>query len=196
MVDQSDALLLAACNSIGTAAYDNQAVAAYLLEWLKTLHLMGKGDESSPKFRQECLNRYGFDPLVAPGGVSEDRLLTAEDMLFRVADAKCRGSPEDAARKILQDFRTGRLGPVSLQLAPQKSDDEGQAKVEIMRGVAALGGVGEEMAVAAEDLERIRVQERDDRAKAAMETAKQRGLDLPPIVTKEDEIGKGLFDGW
>ena len=65
-----------------------------------------------------------------------------------------------------------------------------------MRGVAALGGVGEEMAVAAEDLERIRVQERDDRAKAAMETAKQRGLDLPPIVTKEDEIGKGLFDGW
>jgi hypothetical protein len=30
-------------------------------------------------------------------------------------------------------------------LAPQKSDDEGQAKVEIMRGVAALGGVGEEI---------------------------------------------------
>ena len=232
MVDQSDALLLAACNSIGTAAYDNQAVAAYFLEWLKTLHLMGKGDESSPKFRQECLNRYGFDPLVAPIDVSEDRLLTGEDMLFRVADAKCRGSPEDAARKILQDFRTGRLGPVSLQLAPQKSGDEGQAKVEIMRGVAALGGVGEEMTIAAEDLERIRVQERDDRAKAAMETAKQRGLDLPPIVTKvvengddidkvksgdgntersynteggadmlrkspkEDEIGKGLFDGW
>ena len=236
MVDQSDALLLAACNSIGTAAYDNQAVAAYLLEWLKTLHLMGKGDESSPKFRQECLNRYGFDPLVVPDDAAEDRLLTGEDMLFRVADAKCRGSPEDAARKILQDFRTGRLGPVSLQLAPQKSDDEGQVKVEVMRGVAALGGVGEEMAIAAEDLERIRAQERDDRAKAAMETAKERGLELPPMVEKkvesgsdtasamsredrdsgdsaddgavegdagvstdppkEDEIGKGLFDGW
>jgi len=232
MVDQSDALLLAACNSIGTAAYDNQAVAAYFLEWLKTLHLMGKGDESSPKFRQACLNRYGFDPLVVPDDATEDRLLTGEDMLFRVADAKCRGSPEDAARKILQDFRTGRLGPVSLQLAPQKSDDEGQAKVEIMRGVAALGGVGEEMVIAAEDLERIRAQERDDRAKAAMETAKERGLELPPMVErtaengggidkvkrddrdlenddnteedagmstkppKEDEIGKGLFDGW
>ena len=61
-------------------------------------------------------------------------------MLFRVADAECRGSPEDAARKIhvSQDFRTGRLGPVSLQLAPQKSDNEGQVKVETMRGVAAL----------------------------------------------------------
>ena len=233
MVDQSDALLLAACNSIGTAAYDNQAVAAYLLEWLKTLHLMGKGDESSPKFRQECLNRYGFDPLVVPDDAAEDRLLTGEDMLFRVADAKCRGSPEDAARKILQDFRTGRLGPVSLQLAPQKSDDEGQVKVEVMRGVAALGGVGEEMAIATEDLERIRAQERDDRAKAAIETAKERGLELPPMVEKkaesgsdvsaleaasnsggvdydgvegaaetpidpsmEDEVGKGLFDGW
>jgi len=223
MVDQSDALLLAACNSIGTAAYDNQAVAAYLLEWLKTLHLMDKGEESSPKFRQECLNRYGFDPLIVPADAAEDRLLTGEDMLFRVADAKCRGSPEDAARMILQDFRTGRLGPVSLQLAPQKSDDEGQVKVEVMRGVAALSGVGDDMVIAAEDLERIRAQERDERAKAAVETAKERGLELPPIVEKKvksdsdegstlakeegdnennggapenNEIGKGLFDGW
>ena len=43
------------------------------------------------------------------------------------------------------------------KLAPQKSDEEGQVKVEVtcVRGVAALGGVGEEMAIAAEDLERI-----------------------------------------
>ena len=120
---------------------------------------------------------------------AEDRLLTGEDMMFRVADAKCRGSPEDAARKILQDFHTGRLGPVGLQLAPQKSYDEGQVKVEVMRGVAALGGVGGEMAIAAGDLERIRAQERGDRAKAAMETAKERGLELPPMVEKKVESG-------
>ena len=61
--------------SYGAAARDNQAVAACLWEWLKALRLMGKGDESSPKFRQECLNRYGFDPLVVPDDAAEDRLL-------------------------------------------------------------------------------------------------------------------------
>jgi len=224
MVDQSDALLLAACNSIGTAAYDNQAVAAYLMEWIKTLHLMGYGDDSSPKWREACLDRYGFDPLMKPDGGSSDRLLTGEDMLFRVADAKCRGLPEDASRMILQDFRAGRLGPVSLQLAPRSSDDKGQVRVDVMRGVASLGGVGEEMTMAAEDRERLKAEQRDERARIAVETAKERGVELPPMVErrvdgistgsragdeadddtegmstpppKEDEIGKGLFDGW
>ena len=44
---------------------------------------------------------------------------------------------------------------------------------------------------AAEDLERIRAQERDDKAKAAMETAKERGLELPPMVEKKVESGSG-----
>ena len=44
-------------------------------------------------------------------------------------------------------------------------------------------------AIAAEDLERIRAKERDDRAKAAMETAKERGLELPPMVEKKVESG-------
>ena len=39
-------------------------------------------------------------------------------MLYMVADNKCKTSVEDAARKILQDFRTGRMGNICLQLAP------------------------------------------------------------------------------
>ena len=56
---QSNALLAAACNLIGTRAYNNQAVASYFVEWYKTLHLMdeedgtseaGRGSKRAPKF--------------------------------------------------------------------------------------------------------------------------------------------------
>lgn len=241
MLDQSDALLLAACNSIGTAAYDNQGVASYLFEWLKTLHLMGRGDHAAPRFRVECLKRYGFDPLVPPASGSGDgdeasdpapspdpgRLLTGEDMLFRVANSKCRGSPEDAARMMLQDFRSGRLGPIGLQLAPESGDDDGQVKVDVRRGVTSLGGIEDETAGSEEEIERAAAERRGERARVAVETARQRGLQLPPMVeartgrneeeeagenivagvfevnsesaaakVDDNDVGKGLFDGW
>jgi ribosome biogenesis GTPase A len=63
-MDQSDALLLAACNSIGSAAYDNQGVASHLMQWIQALHLMGQGDVVAPEWRNKCLQRYGFDPCV------------------------------------------------------------------------------------------------------------------------------------
>ncbi|KAL3914884.1 MAG: hypothetical protein SGARI_008313, partial [Bacillariaceae sp.] len=63
MEDQSDALLLAACNCIGQAAYDNQAVAAYLCEWIKAIHIIGKEHLSAPEWRNKVKERYGFDPL-------------------------------------------------------------------------------------------------------------------------------------
>ena len=85
MVDQSDALLLAACNCIGQAAYDNQAVAAYLCEWIKSIHIMERERVAAPQWRQKCQERYGFDPLK----VQEDgEYLTGEDMLFLVADSE------------------------------------------------------------------------------------------------------------
>jgi hypothetical protein len=182
MIDQSDAVLLAACNCIGDAAYDNQAVAAYLFEWLKALHLMGKGDVAAPEWIEKCKERYGFHPL-------EDDL-TGEDMLFKVADNTCRGLAEDASRKMLQDFRSGRLGPICLQLAPESGDDEGQLKVTL----------GTEQQFEEEK------QEREDavlaRAEAAVKTAAEQGLELPPVVQtvidNQDakDAGKGLFDGW
>jgi ribosome biogenesis GTPase A len=181
MIDQSDAILLAACNCIGDAAYDNQAVAAYLFEWLQALHRMGKGPMAAPDFRTKCKERYGFDPI----GHEE---LTGEDMVFKVADDFCRGSPEDAARKMLQDFRTGRLGPICLQLAPESEDDDGQRKVPL----ASEHRKSEQREKLAREDGRIA------RAEAALETAQKKGLQLPPMIQgrKESEVGKGLFDGW
>jgi ribosome biogenesis GTPase A len=182
MLDQSDALLLAACNCIGQAAYDNQAVAAYLCEWIKAIHTMNREHVNAPIWRERCKERYGFDPV--------DDEMTGEDILFEVADRNCQGNAEDAARKILQDFRTGRMGPIALQLAPETEEDEGQLQLPIGRSSNRASKRNEEWE-----------REQQDRARNAMETAKKRGLELPPMVENpgkadEDDIGKGMFDGW
>lgn len=191
MVDQSDALLLAACNCIGQAAYDNQAVAAYLCEWLKTINLMKKEATSCPEWRSKCKERYGFDPLQKSDESGD--YLTGEDMLFKVADNTCRGDPEDASRKILQDFRAGRMGPISLQLAPESEADQGQLPVEF--------GEKLQQQQRSEDRFMMQQQEQETRARHAVQAAKERGLELPPVVEsggveKSDDIGKGMFDGW
>lgn len=192
MVDQSDALLLAACNCIGQAAYDNQAVAAYLCEWLKTIHLMNKEGQVCPDWRRKCKERYAFDPMTKSQETGE--YISGEDMLFLVADNTCQGDPEDASRKILQDFRTGRMGLISLQIAPESENDNGQLAVK-------FGDEHER-----QELRQERVKARQEaqaaRAKEAAEIAKERGLELPPVVDsgvarKDDgDIGKGMFDGW
>jgi ribosome biogenesis GTPase A len=203
MVDQSDALLLAACNCIGQAAYDNQAVAAYLCEWLKAIHIMEKQYLTAPEWQKKCKQRYGFDPLQKVKREEfdfiQEEYMTGEDMLFRVADELCRGDAEDAARKILQDFRTGRMGPVALQLAPETEEDGGQLSVPIGDGTV----LGKQSNSEGYD-EEFEKQAQEERARIAVETAKQRGLELPPIVdgTAEDsegavaDVGKGMFDGW
>lgn len=246
MLDQGDALLLAACNSVGVGAYDNQAVAAYLCDRIQALVLTGEGADdnvAAPKWREKCKERYGFDPLrrlseqniaarwgsgstdgsaenwIAFAARNRDRLPTGEDMLFIVADNTCRGDPENAARKILQDFRTGRMGPVALQLAPASEGDDGQAYVDHSVGKEGLEvrqvESPSDMRRAAEEQERRQKEGIEQRARAAMEAAKERGLDLPPVMeeaaaSKEDapvneesaekpaesEVGKGLFDGW
>jgi len=205
MVDQSDALLLAACNCIGQAAYDNQAVAAYLCEWLKAVHIMDKQYLTAPEWQKKCKERYGFDPLQKiqreDDDIVQEEYLTGEDMLFKIADNLCRGDAEDASRKILQDFRTGRMGPISLQIAPETEEDGGQLTVPIgdgtILGRQSLQGEGFDA-----ELEK---QGREERARIALETAKERGLELPPIVDgdadeeSEDataDVGKGMFDGW
>ncbi|KAL7534558.1 hypothetical protein ACHAXR_005950 [Thalassiosira sp. AJA248-18] len=243
MLDQNDALLLAACNSVGVGAYDNQAVAAYLCDRIQSLVLLGQGKDSTaaPVWRQKCIERYGFDPIrplseqnIAARWGSEntdgsantwinfaadnhDRIPTGEDMLFIVADNTCKGDPENAARKILQDFRTGRMGPVALQLAPESEVDEGQTFVSGVR----KDGLDVRVVVSPGDIKRA-VEEQDrrqkegieQRAKAAMVAAKEKGLGLPPVIESavndeggvekdegtqkpaESEVGKGLFDGW
>ena len=136
LADQSDAMLLAACHCIGEASYDNQAVAAYLCEWLLSVHTLSYHKLVAPHWRNKVIERYKFDPITKSkpkqlypheedidsptnnNRNSYDDRLTGEDMLYLVADYTCQGDPEDAARKILQDFRAGRMGPICLQVAP------------------------------------------------------------------------------
>jgi ribosome biogenesis GTPase A len=195
LVDQSDATLLAACNCIGDAAYDNQAVAAYLCEWLLSLYRLGYGPVSAPDWQKRAKERYAFDPLedkMDEYGTAVPR--TGEDMLFDVADNTCQGDPEDAARKILQDYRTGRMGLICLQVAPASKEDKGQTRIRL----------GTETAGVQEERQQERVRARDERAQAALQTAKERGLELPPTLGTEqeegsvkiDQVGKGQFDGW
>jgi hypothetical protein len=186
---------------------------------------MGKGDVTAPQWRTKCLERYGFDPLEEipiETSVDEDdekdnnaprrtRLRTGEDMLFQVADNTCRGDPEDASRKILQDFRTGRLGLICLQVAPETEDDAGQVKVPIGRmhdNGGALnqgGGGGGGASGGLQSKEEWLQQERQERARRAVQVAKERGLELPTTGsaakgseadTVDVTVGKGLFDGW
>lgn len=244
MIDQGDALLLAACNSIGVGAYDNQAVAAYLCDRLQALAMSDKESITVPQWRKECKSRYGFDPLlqlskqnIAARWGSEntdgsaqnwiefaaknhDRIPTGEDMVFIVADNCCMGDPENAARKILQDFRSGRMGPITLQCAPETEEDDGHAYVDSLQqdGLHSINPVNaNDLVRATEELQKRQQEEIEERAAAARESAKTKGLELPPVVEDalnseekaqqcsdqsapakpvESEVGKGMFDGW
>ncbi len=244
MLDQNDALLLAACNSIGVGAYDNQAVASYLCDRIQSIVLMGKDTLAAPQWREKCIERYGFDPVkplsqqsiaarwgsehtdgssstwMAFAAANQDRLPTGEDMLFIVADNTCKGDPENAARKILQDFRVGRMGPVALQLAPDTEGDDGQTLISNVRGDGLDSRVVSsptDWKRALEEDGRRHREEIEHRSRAAVEAAKEKGLDLPPVMERvtndkydhntaeideevknpgKSEIGKGLFDGW
>lgn len=244
MIDQGDALLLAACNSIGVGAYDNQAVAAYLCDRLQALAMSDKESITVPQWRKECKSRYGFDPLLPlseqniaarwgsenTDGSAEnwiefaaknhDRIPTGEDMVFIVADNSCQGDPENAARKILQDFRSGRMGPITLQCAPETKEDDGHAYIDSLQqeGLHSINPVNpNDLSRAAEQIQKRQQEEIEERAAAAIESAKTKGLELPPVVedalnseegiqqnndqsasfkTAENEVGKGMFDGW
>jgi hypothetical protein len=152
---------------------------------------------------------------------SSSRYVTGEEMVYMVADNTCKGSPEDASRKILQDFRSGRMGPICLQVAPDASaavtdvdsgggtsaiDDFSQVPDPRM-GTVRTDGAMSSPNTYEQYREKREVQKRE-RALVARETAKQRGLELPPQLDDEqvseeqrkssvsDNVGKGFFDGW
>jgi len=204
MENQDDALLLAICNSIGNAAYDNQGVAAYLCERLKTIYKMGEQELTAPLWREKVIERYCFDPLspiIIPSltGEKNTREMSGEDILYKVAENTCFGDTENASRKILQDFRSGRMGNICLQIAPKVEDEEsaaeGQVKVQVLREVTVMGEGTNKMDTSVDTDE-----QREDRANNAIRVAKEKGLELPPVVENgqqnEEVVGKGLFDGW
>jgi ribosome biogenesis GTPase A len=99
--DQDAALKLAICDDIGEAAYDNQRVAASLIDRLSALQITAS-----------LQARYGLE--------LED--LTGESYIKNFAEQKIQGNRERAARQILNDFRKGTLGAIALELPP-KSDE-------------------------------------------------------------------------
>lgn len=103
--NQQKALKVAICDDIGEASYDNQRVAAALVEFLKEWD-----DIAAPSLVPESplRTRYGLDPIAFSG----------EDYLHALADFRYQGDPERTARQLLHDFRKGSLGAIALELPP------------------------------------------------------------------------------
>lgn len=100
--DQQAAVKLAICDDIGDASYDNQLVAAALVDLLQ--HLQATAPDLLPP--QPLQARYEF----------EDTSLTGEAYLHALADHRYKGDVERTARQLLTDFRKGALGEISLEL--------------------------------------------------------------------------------
>jgi ribosome biogenesis GTPase A len=100
--DQMAATRLAICDDIGEAAYDNERMAAALVDIIQTVGVNAK-------------EMISGDVLAARYGLGSDRL-TGESYLQQLADEKHHGEKEKAARQILTDFRKGTLGAIPLEL--------------------------------------------------------------------------------
>lgn len=106
--DQTAALKLAICDDIGEAAYDNQRVAAVLVDWLKVLQERSPQGLSSGADQGLLKRRYGVDEWADTG----------EGFLFHLAEHQFKGDRERTACQLLNDFRKGLLGAIALELPP------------------------------------------------------------------------------
>jgi ribosome biogenesis GTPase A len=102
--NQTAAVKLAICDDIGEAAYDNQRVAAALVDTLKQLHKEAPEILSLKVLR----SRYNLDPTD----------LTGESYLETLANQRNQGDVERTACQLLNDFRKGLLGRIALELPP------------------------------------------------------------------------------
>ncbi len=100
--NQEAALKLAICDDIGEASYDNQLVAAELVDIFNYLQ-----DTASDVFPQQVLSsRYELDSSPHTG----------EAYLHLLAEHRYKGDVERAARQLLTDYRKGFLGALPLEL--------------------------------------------------------------------------------
>lgn len=107
LVDQESAVRLAICDDIGEAAYDNQRVAAALIERLKYIQTQMPNSDILAAVR----SRYDL---------SLDEL-TGESYISELADQRNQSDVERTARQLLNDFRKGLLGPIPLELPPHQA---------------------------------------------------------------------------
>jgi ribosome biogenesis GTPase A len=99
--NQAAAIKLAICDDIGEASYDRQRVTAAMVELIKDL---GYG--------QNLVSKYDIDPLT----------MTGEDYIRAIADKQYLGDMERSAHNLLNNFRTGGLGSINLDVPPVVGD--------------------------------------------------------------------------
>lgn len=102
--NQDAAIKLAICDDIGQASYDNQLVAAALIDLLN--NLLEQSGELLPK--SPLYSRYELDPIPHTGDV----------YLHALAEHRYKGDVERTARQLLTDYRKGFLGTLPLELPP------------------------------------------------------------------------------
>ena len=95
--NQQDALKLAICEDIGEAGYDNQRVAAGMVDLFQHLQIHDK-----------LTDRYSL-------AIASE---TGESYLQALADQRFQGDLERTARQLLNDFRKGLLGAIALEIPP------------------------------------------------------------------------------
>ena len=93
--NQTAAIKLAICDDIGEAGYDRQTIAAALVDLCQELGYL-----------DGFTARYGMTPDT----------LNGMEFVHSLAEAKYRGDLERSAHLILNDFRTGILGSIPLEL--------------------------------------------------------------------------------
>ncbi len=101
LTNQDAAFKLAICDDIGEAAYDNQRVAAMLVDLLKQNQV-------------EAALHSRYDLAMGE--------LTGEAYLHQLAADRYQNDVERSARQLLNDFRVGQLGAIALELPPTNSE--------------------------------------------------------------------------
>jgi ribosome biogenesis GTPase A len=100
--DQKDAIKLAICEDIGEAGYDNQRIAAAMVDLIVEM-----------QYEEILKSRYGLDPLD----------MTGEDFVERLGETRYKGDKERATMQLLNDFRKGIMGAIPLELPPREREN-------------------------------------------------------------------------
>lgn len=93
--NQENAVKLAICEDIGEASYENQLVAATLIDLLKE-----RG------YSELLADRYKLNPTE----------MTGEEYIYEIAGDRYRGDMERVAVLLLNDFRKGIMGQIPLEV--------------------------------------------------------------------------------
>lgn len=104
LVSQDTAVRLALCDDIGTAAYDNQVMAAALVTELSAIA------ERRPGYVDLAVLERRYKVPVADH--------TGEAYLHAAAEQLYRGDLHRMSVRMLNDFRGGLLGPIGLEAPP------------------------------------------------------------------------------